>query len=322
MQDETYIEMTSSDGKAYDKSLSRRSVDWRDSGIVIDEDLHFSSIDAICNNSSVSLQSSTSPLDRIALDQDVDGDTILHLAVVGCTLDKVKDLIKICNLDTINNMMQTPLHVATMANRPEMVQLLLASGAKLDIHDRRGNAPIHLACQKGFIEIAKIILDYVLDNTSDDGLTLKNFLQQTNFEGRACLHLAADNNNLDIVELLVNRYNADINCQDSRSGETILHKAISKLDLRLVEFIINLKQHCNQSDYSNRRPLDTINILINSKLDQSQVIKLTSIHNLVLERTRLCKEQTGCCAYNEDNQTDNKSVVSSSSDYSDSDSDI
>lgn len=322
MQDETYNEMTSLDGQSYNKSESRRSVDWRDSGIVIDEDLHFSSIDAIYNNSSTKIQSSTSPLERIALDQDVDGDTILHLAVVGCTLDKVQDLIKICSLDTINNMMQTPLHVATMANRPEMVQLLLTSGAKFDVHDRRGNAPLHLACQKGFIEIAKIILDYVLDNTSDGGLILKSLLNQTNFEGQTCLHLAAANNNLNIVELLVDRYNADLNCQDSRSGETILHKAISKLDVKLVRFIVNLKQHCNQSDYSNRRPSDTVNILLNSKLDQSQVTKLASIQKLVLERIRLCEEKTGCCAYNENNQLDNSNVVSSSSDYSDSDSDI
>lgn len=322
MQDQTHISMTSFDGQAYDKSRSRRSVDWRDSGIVIDEDLHFNSISAICNNSSarISTQSAACPLEKVAFEQDVDGDTILHLAVVGCTLDKVKDLIKICDLDAINNMMQTPLHVATMANRPEMVQLLLASGAKLNIHDRRGNTPLHLACQKGLIEIAGIILDDILESTTDNGLTLKHYLQQANFEGQTCIHLAASNNRLDILELLVGEYKADPNCQDSRSGETIMHKAVSKLDVKLVEFVVNLKQHCNRADYSNRKPLDTINILYNSKLDQSQADKLASIHKLVTERIRLCKEQNGCCIADEGSLNDCSS--SSNSDYSDSDSDV
>lgn len=325
MQDQTHIPMTSFDGQAYDKSTPRRSVDWRDSGIVIDEDfLHFNSISALSNNSSarISTQSAACPLEKIAFEQDVDGDTILHLAVVGCTLDKVKDLIKICDLDAINNMMQTPLHVATMANRPEMVQLLLASGAQLGIHDRRGNSPLHLACQKGSMEIAEIILDYVLESTSDNGLTLKHYFKQANFEGQTCIHLAASNNKLDILEVLVNKYNADPNCQDSRSGETIMHKAISKLDVKLVEFIVRLKQHCNQADYSNRKPLDTINILFNSKLDQSQVDKLASIHELVAERIRLCKEQNGCCIIDEGSLSDCSSSSSSNSDYSDSDSDV
>lgn len=324
MQDQTHVSMTSIEGQAYDKNLSRRSVDWRDSGIVIDEDFQFNSLGAISFNSSArnSCQSITSPFEGVNFEQDLDGDTILHLAVVGCTLDKVKDLIKICDLNAINNMMQTPLHVATLANRPEMVQVLLASGAKLDIHDRRGNSPLHIACQKGFIEVIEIILGYVLKSTSDNGLTLRNYLEQTNFEGQTCLHLSASNNKLNVLELLVDKYDTNLNCQDSRSGETIMHKAISKLDVKLIELITKFKQHCNQADFSNRKPLDTINIMLDSRLDRAQVDKLESIRNLVLERMRLCREQNGCCSINDNSMTDNNNSASSSSDYSDSDSDF
>lgn len=324
MQDQSPLAMTSLHSQTYDKNISRRSVDWRDSGIVIDEDFQLNSLDSICNSFSArtNIEFNACSVERMAINQDIDGDTILHLAVVGCTIDKVKDLIKICDLDAINNMMQTPLHVATMANRPEMVEILLSSGAKPNIHDRRGNAPLHIACQKGFLEIVRIILDHVCERISIDGFTLEQHLEQTNFEGQTCLHLAAANKKLDIVQLLVDRYNANLNCQDSRSGETILHKAISKFDVDLVAFIVDLKFHCNQADYSNRRPLDTIRILGDSKLDQSQKNKLMMIHELVLKRIGVCIEQNGCCVNIVDNLNDNSSGTSSSSDYSDSDSDV
>lgn len=310
----------------YDKSISRRSVDWRDSGIEIDDDQQFNSIDAICDIDSTLISQSRGCclIDGITYDADVDGDTILHLAVVGCTLDKVKDLIKICDLDAINNMMQTPMHVATMANRPEMVELLIFSGAKLNIHDRRGDTPLHLACQKGYKDIADTILNAIKSGSNSDGLTLKQQIEMTNFDGQTCLHTAALHDQSAIIELLVNKYEADVNCRDSRSGETIMHKAIGKFSVDLIAFILSLGKHCNQADYSGRMPLDMIRILRESRIDKFQVDKLVLTEKLVNERIQICVEQNGCCLMKKNVQSNDEILdsSSSSSDYSDSDSDM
>lgn len=312
-------------------NLSRRSVDWRDSGIVIDEDYQFNSFDVICGDfpSSLSGKSCTqletaSPYERIVYEQDDDGDTILHLAVVGFALDKVKDLIKICDLDAVNNMIQTPVHVATMANRPEMVDLLIEAGSRYDIHDRRGNTPLHLACQKGHIEIVKILLDFVMLRFSQD--QVKNYMEMTNFEGQTCLHLAATHKRQNVIELLVQKYNADVNCKDSRSGHTILHKAIISFNVDLVSFILKLGQHCVVPDFTGRTPSDTIRLLRESRLDSDQPERLSIIEMLVDERIKSCIEQNGCCfGRNSSNRLVNNEALdpsSSSSDYSDSDSDM
>lgn len=331
----------------YSKGHSRRSVDWRDSGIVIDDDQHFNSIEAIsvfdsfesttsirggggaaANSGPIATTTTTAnqtnETQKHSLEHDDDGDTILHLAVVGFTENKVKDLIKICDLNAINNMMQTPLHVAVMANRPEMVQLLIEAGASLNVHDRRGNTPLHLACQKGHKEVAVIIL------TSLARMGASWACQQidlANFDGQTCLHLCAVEDRRELIEILVNQYNANLNCQDSRSGDTILHKAIKKFNLELVELILRLGPHCDRANYNGRRPIHTIRILRDdSKINLQQTEKLIQIERMVLNRIRECiKLETGCCTAVKlelmNGSMIDSSSASSSSDYSDTDFD-
>lgn len=321
-----YLEELMDSKSHFEGNISRRSIDWRDSGIVIDDDFQFNSIDY----GSTFLNSSRGEnIDRnINYLEDEDGDTILHLAVVGCTVEKAKDLIQMCDLDAINNMIQTPLHVATMANRPEMVELLLNSGAKPNVHDRRGNTALHLSCEKGFKEIASIILNFIarISEETRNCLTLKQFIELTNFDGHTCLHLAALNDKREILELLVNEYDANLNCQDSRSGETILHKAICMFNVDLVAFIVGFKKHCNQSDYSGRKPLDTIRLLQDSRIDKTQFGLLVCAEKLIKDRIITCGEQNGCCfagiTESVDSPPSPSSSSSLSSENSESDSDM
>jgi ankyrin repeat protein len=330
-------------------NLSRRSIDWRDSGIVIDEDNHlFHSFESIYNfdsrpfiestnaererpNKQSSLQSptpQTCSIRDVALSQDEDGDSLLHLAVVGFTLDKVKDLIGLCDLNAINNMMQTSLHVATLANRPEMVQLLISSGAKLNVYDRRGNTPLHLACQKGLTCIVEIILDAIPTVPHHDGISARDqAIKSCNFEGFTCLHLAAMNGQNKIIELLVSKYQTDLSVRDSKSGETILHKAIRHFNIGLVEFILKQTQHniISAADYSGRMPHDTIRILLEEPSvvvteNQDHYSKLQTIKHLIESGVRECAARGGCCIGRSLMATESASLsASSSSDYSDSD---
>ena len=314
------------------KNLSRRSVDWRDSGIVIEDDQQFLSAEGLGDYSNGCIQPSLSsipdlfsPVERIVYNQDDDGDTILHLAVVGFTCDKVKDLIKICNLDAINNMMQTPLHVATIANRPEMVELLVKAGARVDVHDRKGNTPLHLACQKGHLEICAIILNSIRQQDAKSTqacLSIEQLIDMTNFDGQTCLHLAATNNRQDVIDMLVKKYDANPNTRDSRSGDTILHKAIQTFNTNLIAFILNLDKHCNEANYSSRRPSDMIRMLQESVTDESHARMLFLADKLINERIAKCIEQKGCC---ERLKLLSETLIdssSSSSDYTDSETEL
>lgn len=345
MDSQTSITNDQAYANQYSKGHSRRSVDWRDSGIVIDEDQHFYSFDNTSRDLGLPINLST-PLQEEKLEQyqeeqvknrslfdvkcsslldhDDDGDTILHLAVVGCTVSKVKDLIRVCDLNAINNMMQTPLHVAVMASRAEMVELLIVSGARLDVHDRRGNTPLHLACQTGQKNIVVLILDSLQKSSqsTDSRPSVSQQINTTNFDGSTCLHLCALEDKRDIIELLVKNYEADLNSQDSRSGETIVHIAIKKFNPDLVAFILSLSKHCNRADYSGRQPMDTIKILEDSISDPYQLETLKQIEQSVFNRIKACiKSSDGCC-FSEQLERLNNPILdssSSSSDYSDSD---
>jgi len=124
----------------------------------------------------------------------------------------------------------------------------------------------------------------------------------TNFDGLTCLHLAALNNRQDVVEILVNKYNANLNCRDRKSGETILHKAIGELNVDLVKLILNLsdkktdpdQRHLDIPDYSGRSPLDKVRATLNSLSDhETDTQKLLVISQILSERVRACI-QTGC----------------------------
>lgn len=320
---------------------SRRSVDWRDSGIVIDDDFNINNLElphydiglpCPSNQSSVMKSSGSSNYDNQINQadssnynpiEDDDGDTILHLAVVGCTQTKVLELMKICDLNAINNLMHTPLHVATMGNRPEMVKLLLDNKAKLDVPDRRGNTPLHLACKSGHIEIVNLMLEAakIMHPDQDTNEITKQYIEITNFDGLTCLHLASSNDHRDIIDLLVKQHNCNINCQDSRSGETILHKAIHQLNIGLIKYILELEKHCNEKDYYGRSPMATIDVLIKSNIPQQQVDILESVKELIRNRIIKCIEQRGCCLFLMDCQDEDMSSdeSSSGSEYTDSD---
>lgn len=321
-------------------SMSRRSIDWRDSGIVIDEDNHlFDTLYNFDTRSSINSEqynfpstssnvstATCSPMPRVAFDQDDDGDTMLHLAVVGFILDKVKDLIDLCDLNAINNMMQTPLHVATLVNRPEIVQLLVDFKAQLNVHDRRGNTPLHLASQSGSTEIVEIILNAIAKKSYEE-LTVQQMIETRNFDGYTSLHLAAINDKRNIIELLVKKYGADMNCKDSKSGETIMHKAVRQFNVDLVAFILKLSdQHCNSRDFSGREPLDTVEVLQEAHFkDPNQSAKLGRIYELIETSMRHCIAKRGCCAGRPARRSESleKSDYSSSnSGYSDSECEL
>ena len=52
----------------------------------------------------------------------------------------------------------TPLHIATLANHPAAIELLLANGADVSLADREGNTALHMASFLGRTDIVRLLL--------------------------------------------------------------------------------------------------------------------------------------------------------------------
>lgn len=75
---------------------------------------------------------------------------------------------------------RTPLHLAVQFHKPEIVKLLLASGAEVNAGDVKGLTPLHLAAAGGSVEITNLLLAHGagVAATAIDGNTPVDLAQQ------------------------------------------------------------------------------------------------------------------------------------------------
>jgi ankyrin repeat protein len=108
---------------------------------------------------------------------------------------------------------QTFLHLAVRLNyyRNDMITLLIDNGAQINAQEGVGKSPLHLAVDRGNIEIAKILLEKGIDIELKDGY------------GYTALHIAAYKDKRTLATLLINR-GAKVNAED-KFGRTPVHLA-------------------------------------------------------------------------------------------------
>ena len=74
---------------------------------------------------------------------DKDGNTRLHWSVVAGDLKYIRSLIKEGDqIDSLNNLGQTPLHLAYKRSQIEVATLLISLGADQAIRDMNGKLPL------------------------------------------------------------------------------------------------------------------------------------------------------------------------------------
>ncbi|KAJ8391559.1 hypothetical protein AAFF_G00088810 [Aldrovandia affinis] len=180
-----------------------------------------------------------------------DGDTILHLAIIHEEEEFSRQLIELFPkevLDIQNNLYQTPLHLATYLDLPELVGRLLQNQASLDLQDQEGNTPLHLACNQGRANCASKMTVH----TPTQQLTAVMELQ--NWRGLTCLHLATLRRNQRMVKLLI-KEGANLNVQDGTSGKTALHVAVELHDVSLAKLLLNKGANVDAAMFNGCTPL-------------------------------------------------------------------
>jgi len=157
---------------------------------------------------------------------------IFEAAAVG-DYDRVYDILKY-KPELINEYSGdgfTPLGLASYFGQYDVVKLLLAKGAEVNIYSKNVMqvAPIHSAVTADNLEIARLLLE----NRADP-----NIIQS---KGVTPLHEAAQNGNPEMIELLL-KYEADPEAKMS-DGETPMDIANKKHYPNIAQLIRNFKSN-------------------------------------------------------------------------------
>ncbi|XP_059920157.1 B-cell lymphoma 3 protein homolog [Gadus macrocephalus] len=207
----------------------------------------------------------------MAMHQDEDGDTPLHIAVAQGEEAVVHKLIFIMkaarkNLNIYNRLRQTPLHLAVITQHEGLVEGLLRAGADPASLDRHGRTALHLCCEYGRADCLSAVLSHPSSLSCVDATT---------FEGLSPLHIAVQGGHQDLLRMLLDA-GADINIKDIKSGQSPLMYAVERNNVDIVQFLIESGSDVNgQSNSGNtalhgacgRGQVDTVWLLLKKGAD-------------------------------------------------------
>ena len=81
---------------------------------------------------------------------------MLHLMIIDRQVERAIEVINKCPSWTLlniqNDLAQTALHLAILTDQPTIARELLRHGANVDLLDRRGNTPLHVASHLGLMD--------------------------------------------------------------------------------------------------------------------------------------------------------------------------
>jgi ankyrin repeat protein len=174
---------------------------------------------------------------------------IQDAAKVG-DINKVKELINSNGTADINELDgngMAALHWASSFGHVEIATLLISNGAQVNLRNKYGGTPIHLATWEGCLEIVKLLLDYGDYSTAllDDD------------EGRTPLHNAAQRGFIEIGKLLLSK-GASVYTGDYDSW-TPLHRAAYNGHKEMVELLLTNESYIDVKNKYGMTPLQMAN---------------------------------------------------------------
>ncbi|KAL5368328.1 ankyrin repeat-containing protein [Cryptosporidium parvum] len=186
------------------------------------------------------------------LHTDKVGRTALHYASACGWLPTMKLLLKYnCDINRRDHKNWTALHIGVSKKFPEVVELLLSSGADLSLGLPHTCAPcrggqisskaIHFAAIRGNRMITEILLKYGAD------------INDVDEDNKTPLHYASFRSNLDYAKWVIEK-GADVNAKD-KYGRTPLHIASLSGNLEITKILIENGSEVRARDIWDMSPL-------------------------------------------------------------------
>jgi len=185
-----------------------------------------------------------SQIDYFQVDEDL--CTPLHVAVlddVDASFFLISKAESPAQLNLHNKFGSSPIHLAAKVGNSDSLRDLILGGANVEERDVKGETALHIACRRGHYESVRCLTtplsmdDQVITNYKPPYQRLPQRLDVVNYEGLTCLHLAAFHRHKNIMKELV-RLGADVDAPDSKSGRTPLHFAVERKDTEIVRFLL------------------------------------------------------------------------------------
>ncbi|XP_033116286.1 serine/threonine-protein phosphatase 6 regulatory ankyrin repeat subunit C-like [Anneissia japonica] len=190
------------------------------------------------------------------------GQTALHKTIRNKTLKCATTLLDHCSeiIHVKDHMEQTALHFAAGEGNDELVDLLIAHGAKVDLADRLGRAPLHWAILQGMVTCAKKIGEHgdvsLLDTQDKLGMRPLHYALQMNHDnistnlihqgcdvdaedirGQSGLVYASSSGRTDMCGVILE--NSKNKNSVDRNGWTALHHAAHKDHTKICNFLLD-----------------------------------------------------------------------------------
>ncbi|KAJ3666966.1 hypothetical protein Zmor_002382 [Zophobas morio] len=173
---------------------------------------------------------------------DGDGEHILHYACKHQNLDVVKLLLaKGAKLNLPDAKGKLPIHYACKNLEAEIVQMLLSSGSEVDVPDAKGRFPIHIACKNKRVNIVGILL------AKDAKVNIPDA------KGKLPIHYACKSWDHNLVRLLLEN-DAKINVQSAKGKLPIL-KACEYCHPPTIKLLLEKGSEVNTQDSRGRLPI-------------------------------------------------------------------
>ena len=173
--------------------------------------------------------------------------SLLHLAADNGWMDIIIDLITKykCATNCKDSHGRTPLHYAAINDHLEVVRHFInEQNCDPMTIDNDGNTPLHYACHHSHIDMMKYLLSTGKVNPLARNKYGNHPMLRIDYRTRLpMLHLAVQQDWMDIAIDLITKYKCNINSKDS-IGRTPLHYAVINNHLEVVRYLI-IEQHCD-----------------------------------------------------------------------------